>query len=124
VPSLCATSLLQEGCEVRGLPLAARPKLHALVKDWNAGMVGAGSEGCINAVALKQDRLRPPVLGNVHGCFKIDSISHRRPDFLYSQHLKSGPWSDFGLNSCPNVKWSGFRMALDRFVYMNIYIYI
>jgi hypothetical protein len=41
VLSLCAPCLLQEGLEVGGLPLAARPEFHALVKDGDAGVVQA-----------------------------------------------------------------------------------
>jgi hypothetical protein len=52
-------------------------------------------------------------------CASIDKLRTE-----YSQYQKTEPWSVFELDFCLNVEWSGFGMALNRFVYMNIYIYI
>jgi len=49
----CASDLLQEGLKVRGLPLAAGPELHPLVKDWDAGVMRARPERRFATVALK-----------------------------------------------------------------------
>jgi hypothetical protein len=55
VPALGTTSLLEEGREIGGLPLAARPELHALVKDGNSGVVGARCRCGVGTVALEND---------------------------------------------------------------------